>query len=362
MTDRECWAWISKIEGIYQQKITKLLKIFGGIRNLYQAETSELMLRAGMSKREAENMVSTRKNFVPEEFFYLLEQKKIHFVCQSDTEFPSKLRPFSYSPYYLFYKGRLPDENIPAVAMVGARACTDYGRKTATKISTYLSQRGIQIISGMARGIDTYSQLGAIKGGTPTFAVLGCGADLCYPAENIELYEKICSNGGILSEYPPETKPLAWHFPQRNRIISGLADKIIIVEARENSGSLITAEWALEQGKDIMAVPGKLGDCASMGCNRLIRAGADIVTSPEDILEDFKYVVFKEESESNAGEKTLEKDFFMVYSELSLQSKNIYELLEATGLEYERLVNVLLQLQLQGFVEQTAENCYIRIK
>lgn len=290
-----------------------------------------------------------------------LEEKGIKFVKAGDEDYPDKLLPFENKPEYLFYKGRLPDEEKVAVAMVGARACSNYGRNMAKNIARELSDNGVQIISGMARGIDTYSALGALEGKSPTFAVLGCGVDICYPTENIELYNNIIKNGGIISEYPPGVPPVAWHFPQRNRIISGLADKIVVVEAKENSGSLITVEWALEQGKDVMAVPGRISEKLSSGCNRLIKSGAGIVTSAKDILEELKYVVFNGARGKKVEKKPLEKDLALLYSELSLQPKNIYELMNDTGLKYEELVNKLLKLQLMGFIEQPSESYYSRL-
>ena len=242
--------------------------------------------------------------------------------------------------------------------MVGARACSNYGRKMARALARELSENGVQIISGMARGIDTYSQIGALEGGTPTFAVLGSGVDVCYPTENIELYNDILKNGGIISEYPPGAGPIAWHFPLRNRIISGLSDKIIVVEAREKSGSLITVEWALEQGKDVMAVPGRVGEKLSDGCNRLIRAGAGIITGANDVLNDIQYSGSKNENEKKQKEKGLEKDLALLYSGLRLQPKNIYELMNETGFKYEELTGMLLKLQLMGLVEQPSENYY----
>ncbi len=293
------------------------------------------------------------KNYIKE-----LEKQGIKVVSVNDRDYPAKLLPYNHRPEYLFYKGRLPDRDKPVVAMVGARACSNYGRKMARALARELSENGVQIISGMARGIDTYSQIGALEGGTPTFAVLGSGVDVCYPTENIELYNDILKNGGIISEYPPGAGPIAWHFPLRNRIISGLSDKVIVVEAREKSGSLITVEWALEQGKDVMAVPGRVGEKLSDGCNCLIRAGAGIITGANDVLNDIQYSGSKNENEKKQKEKSLEKDLALLYSGLRLQPKNIYELMNETGFKYEELTGMLLKLQLMGLVEQPSENYY----
>lgn len=303
-----------------------------------------------------------KEEYKTEEFRKKLRDKDIKMVCVGDRDYPEKLMPYRDRPEVLFYKGRLPDKDKPIVAMVGARACSNYGRTMAKKIAGDLAYNNVQIISGMARGIDTYSQLGAVEAGGATFAVLGCGVDICYPTENIELYENIIKTGGIISEYPPGDKPLAWHFPMRNRIISGLSDKVVVVEAKEKSGSLITVEWALEQGKDVMAVPGRVDDKLSEGCNRLIRSGAGLVRNAKDVLEELKYEVFNKEKENVIKEKILEKDFLLLYSELGLQPKSIEELMEKTGIEYGILADMLLQLQLRGLVEQPSDNYYSRLE
>lgn len=303
-----------------------------------------------------------KEEYKTEEFKKKLRDRDIKMVCVGERDYPEKLMPYWDKPEVLFYKGRLPDKDKPIVAMVGARACSNYGRTMAKKIAGELAYNNVQIISGMARGIDTYSQLGAVEAGGATFAVLGCGVDICYPTENIELYENIIKTGGIISEYPPGDKPLAWHFPMRNRIISGLSDKVVVVEAKEKSGSLITVEWALEQGKDVMAVPGRVDDKLSEGCNRLIRSGAGLVRGAKDILEELKYEVFNKEKENAIKEKILEKDFLLLYSELGLQPKSIDELMEKTGIEYGILADMLLQLQLRGLVEQPSDNYYSRLE
>ena len=209
------------------------------------------------------------------------------YISRNEAAYPEILRNYPRMPAGLYLRGSLPDPDRPAVAMVGARACSAYGKRQALHFAGVLAANGVQIISGMAFGIDAWSHLGALEAGGDTFAVLGCGADLCYPAKNRKIYEAILAApaSGILTEFEDGTQPLAWHFPVRNRIISALADLVLVVEARSRSGSLITADYALEQGKNIYAVPGRLEDSCSGGCNELIAQGAGIATCPELLLE-----------------------------------------------------------------------------
>ena len=186
----------------------------------------------------------------------------------------------------------------PAAAIIGARLASGYGREQARRFARRLASRGITIISGMARGIDGIAQKAALDAGGRSYAVLGCGVDICYPEENRELYDRLLQEGGIISEYPPGTYPEARLFPQRNRIISGLSDLVLVIEARKKSGTLITVDMALEQGREVYALPGRVSDALSDGCNRLIRQGAGPATCPEDILEFFFGTGSEEERES----------------------------------------------------------------
>ncbi len=291
------------------------------------------------------------------DFLKALKMNGIRVVKKGEANYPQKLMPYANKPEFLFYKGSLPDNGKASVAMIGARACSDYGRTMAKTIAGDLSAAGVQIISGMARGIDTYSQLGALEGNAPTFAVMGCGVDICYPAENMELYHNIIAHGGgIISEYPPGVEPKPWHFPMRNRIISGLSDKIVVIEAKEKSGSLITVEWALEQGKDVMALPGRVGELLSIGCNRLIKTGAGIVTSSEDILEELHMEKVAPDKKTVA----VAEEFRPIYEALELQPKSLYEIMERADCDYTTAVSILLKLQLMGIIEQPVENYYVR--
>ena len=216
------------------------------------------------------------------------EIQKIKSVTREDPDFPERLRGLSGMPKKLYYIGNLPDPGKPTAAVVGARMCSPYGRCQAFKYARTMAEHGVQIISGMARGIDTEGHKGALDTSTPTFAVLGSGVDICYPGSNRRLYQRILEKGGgIISELPPGTSPVNWAFPARNRIISGLSDAVLVVEAKEQSGSLITANFALEHGHSVYALPGAVTEELSRGCNKLIFDGAGIAYSPEIMLMEW---------------------------------------------------------------------------
>ncbi len=236
--------------------------------------------------KAAEILRRGRRDCSPERLARNLQEKRIHFVWAGDPEFPRRLRNIPDPPFALYYRGRLPQEEGTSVGIVGARMASPYGREQARRFAVELAQGGIQIISGMAHGVDGIAGRGALEVSDASFAVLGCGVDICYPKENRDLYEALCERGGVISEYRPGTEPEARLFPPRNRIISALSDALLVVEARERSGTLITVDCALEQGKDVFAVPGRICDARSTGCNELIRQGAGIAVSPKALLEE----------------------------------------------------------------------------
>lgn len=264
-----------------------MTKLQGGLSDLTGTET-EGTLSGRDEQRVTDILHRGRKACFPNQLERSLQEKKIHFVWAGDADFPGRLRNIPDPPFALYYRGRLPEEGKRSVGIVGARMASPYGRDQARRFSEKLAAGGIQIISGMARGVDGIAGRGALDVSDASFAVLGCGVDICYPRENRELYEALCSRGGVISEYRPGTEPEARLFPPRNRIISALSDALLVVEARERSGTLITVDCALEQGKDVFAVPGRVCDARSMGCNELIRQGAGIAVSPESLLEELE--------------------------------------------------------------------------
>ncbi len=305
-------------------------------------------------------------------------------IERSDPRYPLRLRDYDRMPDKLYVIGKLPGDE-PTVAIVGARNCSFYGRRQAKLFGEKLAEKGITIISGMARGIDACAQEGALSAGGKSFGVLGCGVDVCYPAENRWLYEALAGQGGIISEFEPGSVPLSWHFPIRNRIISGLADIVLVIEARCRSGSLITVEYALEQGKSVFALPGRAGDPLSDGCNRLIAEGAGIACSPDSILEEMDHLRLRQgkspvrdenkikkekrnrraSGSSNGGlpdetEQGLTPKALGMLEALSDDPVSLDELMLKTGMDSSSAVEAIAELVFEGKVREPYPHWYIK--
>lgn len=251
--------------------------------------------------------METKKEWQVFERYDSLIKKGIQMVSFWDGEYPERLKKLKNPPLLLYYLGRLPDEKRPSLALIGARDCSDYGAYVAKAFGSRLAKAGVSVVSGMARGIDGIGQLSAVQEEGSTYAVLGCGVDVCYPASHRSLYEKIQEKGGIISPFPPGTPPARALFPSRNKIVAGLSDAVLVVEARQQSGTWITVDMALEQGKDVYAVPGRLTDRLSDGCNLLIRQGAGIALSPEDVLAEL-VLLHNRDSKGNKEDREGEKE------------------------------------------------------
>ncbi|MCH5343535.1 MAG: DNA-processing protein DprA [Acetatifactor sp.] len=279
-------CWLCSLPGVGNHTVTKLLEYFGSSENIYRAGEEEL--RPLLNIRQMETLSRSRQGSSPEREYQELLGQGIGFLHPGDENYPGRLREIPDAPYGLFYRGKLPEEERLAVAVIGARDCSEYGRYVAAELGRELGKRGVSVISGMARGIDGISQLEALAAGGISFGVLGCGVDICYPKQNRQLYERLLRDGGVLSEYPPGMPPVAQNFPPRNRIVSGLADALVVVEARQKSGTLITVDMALEQGKEVYVVPGRVTDRLSDGCNKLLKQGAGVFLSPEEFLREME--------------------------------------------------------------------------
>lgn len=298
-----------------------------------------------------------------------MSARGIHYLVMDDEQYPQKLRAIPDAPYGLYYAGRLPDEKITSVAIIGTRNCSEYGKYMAKIYGESLAKAGVQIISGMARGVDGIGQSAALAAGGYSMGVFGCGIDICYPPENRQLYEKLLTDGGVISEYSPGTEPRTEYFPQRNRIISGLADAILVIEAKEKSGTLITVDMALEQGREVYALPGRATDLLSAGCNRLIKQGAGIVISPEDLLQElYQGITQTHETYEQQSLFLPDQKQNNLYQILDFQPQSVdvilqkYNAISVEPLSLQDVMYQLLQLCIKGVAKQVSGSCFTRSK
>ena len=283
LSEKDYAYWLFNVEGVGNASADKLLCSGLSCRDVYQMSSKELTKL--LSRKKAESIEKSRYSWDFEAEKKKLEAKGVRFVSRIDPEFPEKLKNIPGAPFAIYVKGALPDPEIPSVSIVGARMCSEYGRYMARQFGRGLALAGVQVISGMARGIDGIAQGAAIEAGGKSFGIMGCGVDICYPPENKVIYDALLKTGGAISEYPPGMEPQARFFPMRNRIISALSDVLLVVEARQKSGTSITVDTALEQGREVLAVPGRVTDRLSDGCNYLISQGAGVAISVEDVLD-----------------------------------------------------------------------------
>lgn len=282
------WVWLTALPGLSNRSRLLLLERYGSPEDVYYADAEELALTEGLTPGQAQ-LLSDKSLTRADRILADCARGDIFLLTMQDAAYPARLRDIFDPPVLLYGKGSMPlfDEEA-AVAVVGTRKCTPYGTGTASQLGYELARQGGLVISGLARGIDGAALQGALRAGRFTAAVLGGGADVIYPPENRRLYEDIAATGVLLSEYPPGTEPKGSHFPVRNRIISGLSLGVLVVEAPEKSGALITANTALEQGRDVFAVPGPINADTSRGCNQLIRDGAGLVMEAWDVLGTYR--------------------------------------------------------------------------
>lgn len=281
--------WLDNVLNLGDTAKRKLIHKFQTGEAIYRAEEKEL--KKTLDDKKTGLICNSRKVWDLDKKYEEILSRGIHMVTLGEDAFSVNLQNISDPPFCLYYKGRLPEEELPSVAIIGARQCSEYGRYIAQELGKCLGENNIQVISGMASGIDGISQYSASQAGGRSFGVLGCGVDVCYPKSNRRLYDELVGSGGILSSYPPGTQPLKQFFPPRNRIVSGLADVLVVIEARQKSGTSITVEMALEQGKDIYAVPGRVTDRLSDGCNKMLREGAHVFLSPQDFLQELQQLL-----------------------------------------------------------------------
>ncbi len=352
MTEKEAaYAyWLANVHGVGGSAAEKLLAVFGDAKAIYHARKNECKQVIGSSL--AEKLEGAKKNWDVAGAYDRLRQKSIRFLPFWQDEFPKRLLAIPGKPVGIYVKGRLPDESKRTVAVVGTRNCSPYGTFLAKEFAKVLAEADVEIISGMARGIDSISQQAALDAGGRSFAVFGCGVDICYPKTGQRLYEELIQRGGVLSVYPPGTIPKPELFPPRNRIISGLSDAVLVVEAAFKSGTMITVDMALEQGREVYAVPGRLTDRCSDGCNHLIKQGAGIVLSPEDLLNELQISMpekAKKEQEQE-GTKEITKSEREILKLLDVQPKSLEQIYAQAGaFSMQEVMQILIQLCIKDY-------------
>ena len=354
--------WLMKLN-IASTAKNRLVDCLKSAKSVYEADLATLKATNMVNAETAATIEEDKKTTDIDSLYEVFTKTNQKLLTRSMHEFPDKLKTIPIAPYGIFYIGHFPESFDKCVAIVGARRCSEYGRSVAIELAEELAGRGYIIISGMALGIDNASHVGALRSDGVSVAVLGCGVDVCYPRNNINTYTSLQKKGAIISEYYPNTQPIAYNFPPRNRIISALANQVIIIEARDKSGSLITAEFALSQGRDVYSLPGRIDDTLSYGCNKLIGDGASIITSIPDFISDIEEVNLHTLLPSADGENKLflEKEDSLVYSCLDFYPKNIEDIVNEAGLELMRALGSLMNLCDRGYAKEAFVNQYVRL-
>ena len=313
--------WLSRLLLHQGNKARSLLQYFGSAEEIWKAKAENLRECPFLTPKLLQAILNNQEEEKLDGWIAELEEKAISFYSYYHPEFPSLLGEIYNPPLGIYVRGKLPEDEIDKVGVIGARRCSQYGASVAYHITKDLGRTNVIVVSGMARGIDSMAHKGIMDGNGKTIAVLGCGADVCYPAENRELMERIIDNGCVLTEYPPGTPAVSYHFPHRNRIISGLCKMIVVVEAGKKSGTLITADLALENGRDVFVVPGNVTSPLSVGTNNLLKQGCPAITESGDILFELGISYNKGERESYKKK---------IAENLSSEEKAVYGLIGET--------------------------------
>ncbi len=358
---------LSLISGLGPKKYERLLSFYGSPQKIWLAQESELKKIEGLGIKFSTGFIAHREKINLDKELDRLEQLNIECIGKDDLDYPEILKSI-YDPPFILYKkgGQLPWDR-PCVAIVGARKMTAYGREVAFWLGKELARQGIGVISGMAKGIDTWAHKGALQGGGLTVGVLGCGLDICYPLENKKLMSQIMAQGAVLSEFPLGVAPKPHHFPLRNRIISGLSLGTVIVEAQTKSGALITADQALEQGREVFAIPGPITSPSSKGCHSLIKQGAKLLHNIDDLLEELALPKGKTAPVINSASKKTKTSILSEEEKELLNTMSFHPMLTdeiAIQISWPigKLKSTLTLLEIRGMVVQEAGGCFLRIK
>jgi DNA processing protein len=364
VSGQDCAPWLAlgRIRGVGGVSFKKITARFADPAAVFRASAAELAEIEGLHRELIHSIANFNDWAEIDKEIQRARAAGIKMIPFSDAAYPGSLRAIADPPPLLYVKGELRDNDSKAIAIVGSRSASDYGRRIARDLARGLASFGFTVVSGMARGIDGMAHESALQAGGRTLAVLGSGVDRAYPPEHEMLYRRISESGAVISELPMGARPIAFNFPARNRLISGLSLGVVVVEATEKSGSLITASLAAEQGREVFAVPGEAGASRSRGSHRLIRQGAKLVETVEDIIEEIAPQLSRNGDAAPASARSLPENsgpaaqqIFALLKETSLQ---VDQVIEQSGLPAPQVLQVLLDLELQGFVCQTPGKIY----
>ncbi|HPF20373.1 MAG TPA: DNA-processing protein DprA [Syntrophomonas sp.] len=351
---------LHSLDRIGTRTLWKIKSYFGSFQACFEASRQNLQA-SFLSEEIISRILTARASIDRQQMLQDFMQTGGRISCVEDEDYPSWLGTIHDPPYLLYYQGELACLNQLCIGIVGSRRASSYGRTQSRRFGRELAATGITVVSGMARGIDTEAHRGALEAGGKTAAVLGSGLDVIYPAENKALYQEIVAHGVVLTEFSPHTHPEPGNFPVRNRIISGLSRGILVVEAQQKSGALITVDFALEQGRDVFALPGPINIKTSVGSNHLIKQGACMVTEINDILSEYGLVQDNTAMMQQGDIFALNHAEKVVLNLLELDSQHFDELVGQSKLTIGELSTVLLQMELKGIVKALPGNYYVKI-
>jgi len=365
MNNREALILLNSVEVIPSTRVKKMLEVFQEPTDVFQAALGELTARGGLTPFMARRVLDAPRRFSVSREMEEAQQMGVRIVTLLDDGYPQILKEIYDPPVVLYVKGGLLAADKNAVGVVGSRGASYYGLSCARQFSYELAQCGLTVVSGMARGIDTASHRAALDAGGRTLAILGSGLKKIYPPENRGLFEEIAQKSAVISQFPLDTPPWPQNFPVRNRIISGLSLGTLVVEASVKSGALITARCALEQGREVFAIPGKVSSPTSGGVHDLIKQGAKIVTDPKEILADLRPQLSLETTPSSVGTRAHEPSGLSphereVVSHLSDEPVNVDDLKAETGLDMADLLALLGQLELKKIIKQLPGKTFVK--
>jgi DNA processing protein len=357
MEARAYWVGFNLVRGVGAVRLRNLLEHFGNLEIAWNAP-ADALIAAGLPARIAENFLVIRKQVDLERIMEKIDAQGVKVLTWDDDAYPRRLKEIAQPPPVLFVRGSVNVEDDWAVSVVGTRRVTPYGRQVAAEIARFLAQNGVTLVSGLARGVDAIAHQAALQAGGRTFAILGSGVDVIYPPEHRKLADEIIRQGAVISDYPLGTQPESTNFPPRNRIIAGLSLATIVVEAGETSGALITAEFAVEQGRDVFAVPGSILTPQSEGTNKLIEQGARPLLRMTEILEALKLEQIPEK-QSNRKTMSTSPEEKKLLDHLSQEPRHIDEVCQLSGLPIQAVSATLTMMELKGLVTHVGGMNYV---